>query len=72
MSEIDFGLPAEPSGTCPRCGLTERPLWAWDDAGAVACASCLTRLFPGRDLVFAFRDARAVRASQIGLPGLVA
>jgi hypothetical protein len=50
VSALDLGRPVSEAGRCQRCGLDERPLWA--TTGLQLCASCCTRLHPGRALTF--------------------
>lgn len=65
MTPLDCGQAVQASGTCPRCGLTERPLWEPIE-DLIACASCITRLYPGRDVSFLSGD-RATTARQMAL-----
>lgn len=69
MTILDVGAPTVAEGTCTHCTLDRRPLWTTADL--TACATCIVRRYPGRDITFHVGPG-PITARQDVLPDLVA
>jgi hypothetical protein len=64
VTPLDCGQAVTASGRCELCRLDDRPLWS--DGAVVACATCVVRRHPDRDVSFLSGD-RATTARQMAL-----
>lgn len=64
MTPLDCGQAVEAEATCPHCRRPEMPLWS--DGQTVACATCIARRHPNRDVSF-LSGSRATTARQMTL-----